>query len=96
MTVSPVTTSAAPLTVSACNNGGNHCGSSSVVVTLLNAATGTTVTASSVESNLTVTQSSAGSVFTFTVTAENNTRTSNSFFLTAGSCGSQEVFVKTQ
>lgn len=97
MTVSPQTTSAAPQAINDCNHGGNQCGSVNVTVTLLNAASGTTVTTSSVESNITVTQLSAtNGVFTFRVMSANDTRTSNSFFFTAGSCGTQEFFVKTQ
>jgi Tfp pilus assembly protein FimT len=100
MTVSPVTTSAAPLTINACNHGGNQCGSTSVTITLLNFATGATVTATSVESNISVNQLSASNgVFTFRVTSLNDTRTDNSFFFTAGAagaCGTKEVFVRTQ
>ncbi|HWW77549.1 MAG TPA: hypothetical protein VNZ44_19255 [Pyrinomonadaceae bacterium] len=98
MTVSPLTTQASPLTINACNHGGNQCGSADVTITLLNFATGTTVTASSVEANITVSQRSASNgVFVFRVTASDDTRTNNSFFFSAGTaCGAKEVFVKTQ
>jgi hypothetical protein len=98
MTVSPATTSALPLKINACNHGGNQCGSADVTVTLLNFATGTNVSATSVEANLAVAQRSASNgVFTFRVTAADDTRTDNSFFFSAGTaCGTKEVFVKTQ
>lgn len=70
-----------------CNNGGNQCGSTTVLVTLLNAPAGTVVSASSVPSNLTVTQNSALlGVYTFTIKAKNNTRTTNDVYFSG--CGS--------
>lgn len=97
MTVSPMTTQAAPLTINACNNGGNHCGMSDVTVTLLNATSGTTVTTSGVQNNLSVgLRSSTNGVFTFRITAASSTRTANSFTFTAGACGSRTMHVRTQ
>jgi Tfp pilus assembly protein FimT len=87
----------ASVTINACNNGGNNCGSRSVKVTMVGAATGSTVSATSVPSNLTVTLASqSGSVYTFTIRAKNNTRTTNTVTFTGTSCGTKDVSVKTQ
>ena len=87
----------ASVTISACNNGGQQCGSTSVRVTMTGAATGATVSASSIPSNLTVTQTAvSGSVYTFLIKAKNNTRTTNTLTFTGTSCGTKDVTVKTQ
>ena len=92
-----MTVDVASVTIDACNNGGQHCGSATVRVTMLGAAIGAIVSASSVPSNLTVTQLSAVSgVYIFNIAAQNNTRTTNTVVFTGTSCGTQEVSVKTQ
>ena len=85
------------VTINACNNGGNNCGSTSVTVTMVGAAAGAVVTATTVPSNLTVTKlSSVGSVYVFKILAKNNTRTTNTVTFTGTSCGTKNVTVKTQ
>jgi hypothetical protein len=85
------------VTISACNNGGQQCGSASVNITLVGAETGATVSPTTVPSNLTVMQTAAsGGVFTFQILAKNNTRTTNTVTFTGTSCGTKDVSVKTQ
>jgi hypothetical protein len=87
----------ASVTINACNNGGNNCGSGSVKLTMVGAASGATVSASTVPSNLTVTLLSQSSgVYTFKILAKNNTRTTNTLTFTGTSCGTKDVTVKTQ
>ena len=87
----------ASVTINACNNGGQQCGSRNVQVTMVGAASGASVSATSVPSNLTVTLASqSGSVYTFTISARNNTRTTNTVTFTGTSCGTKDVSVKTQ
>lgn len=92
-----MTTDLASVTINACNNGGHNCGSRNLKVTMVGSATGATVSATSVPTNLTVTLASqSGSVFTFNIAAKNNTRTTNTVTFTGTSCGTKAVSVKTQ
>ena len=87
----------ASVTINACNNGGQQCGSTSVKVTMTGAASGATVSATTIPTNLTVTQTAAsGGVYTFLIKARNNTRTTNTVTFTGTSCGTKDVSVKTQ
>lgn len=85
------------MTINACNNGGNHCGSTSFTITMQNPSAGATVSPTTVPNHLQVAQTGkVGNVYTFKVTAKNNTRTTNNVVFTGTSCGTASVSVKTQ
>ena len=87
----------ASITINACNNGGQQCGSANVKLTLVGAATGATVAATSVPGHLTVSLvSQLSGVYTFKILSKNNTRTTNNVTFTGTSCGTKDVSVKTQ
>ena len=89
-----MTTNKTQASFSACNNGGQQCGSTTVALTLLGAATGTAVSASTVPSHLEVSSPTvSGSIYTFTIRAKNNTRTTSSVVFSG--CGTQSVSITT-
>lgn len=86
----------ASVTINACNNGGNHCGSTTVKLSMVGAATGATISATSVPSHLAVSLvSQAAGVYTFKILSRNNTRTTIPVTFTGTSCGTKDVSVKT-
>jgi hypothetical protein len=85
------------VTINACNNGGNNCGSANVKLSMVGAATGATISATTVPGHLAVSLvSQSGGVYTFRISARNNTRTTNTVTFTGTSCGTKDVSVKTQ
>jgi hypothetical protein len=85
------------VTINACNNGGNQCGSTNVKLSMVGAATGATISATTVPSHLTVSLvSQVSGVYTFKILSKNNTRTTINVTFTGTSCGTKNVSVKTQ
>ena len=79
-----------PSAFNACNKSGNNCGSTTISLALANAPTGTAVTASGVPSFWKLSSSSVlSSIYTFTVTSKDTTRTTVS--LTFSGCGTPLV-----